>query len=167
MQLHVLDSHSHSMRMWYCKRTLPPCPAAWSAHARGALYCLEAWEWGQHLTCKDQRWPVHTLQWYNDTQLWNLRRSNNYEMFRIYFRSIAAACHELCHFCMKLWNPTGSGRSTVLFSSAHSRLTLWVPLCCASMARSTHGLISAFVPVERPLGTNQPKILSGNDLDHS
>ena len=51
---------------------------------------------------------------------------------------------------------TGSAQSTVLFSSAHSRLTSWLFPCCASLVRSTHGLVSTFVPMGRPFGTSRP-----------
>ena len=33
-------------------------------------------------------------------------------------------------------------------------------LCCASLVRSTHGLVSAFFPLGRPFGTSRPNILA-------
>ena len=50
--------------------------------------------------------------------------------------------------------------STMLFSSTHSRLTWWVSPCCASLVRPTHGLVSAFFPVGRPLGMSRPNTLA-------
>ena len=61
---------------------------------------------------------------------------------------------------MPLKDQTGSGRSTALFSSARSTLTSWVSTCCASLVRSTHGLVSAFFPLGRPFGTSRPNTLA-------
>ena len=55
---------------------------------------------------------------------------------------------------------TGSRRSTALFPSALSRLTSRIPTCCASLIRSTDGLVSAFFPVGRLFGTSRPRTLA-------
>ena len=59
-----------------------------------------------------------------------------------------------------LKDETGSWWSTALFSSARSTLTSWVSTYCASLVRSTHGLVSAFFPLGRPFGTSRPNTLA-------
>ena len=48
----------------------------------------------------------------------------------------------------------------MLFSSAHSRLTLRISPWCATLVWSTHGLISAFTHVGRQFGTSRPNTLT-------
>ena len=55
---------------------------------------------------------------------------------------------------------TGFGRSTVLFSSARSRLTSRISPWCATLVWSTHGLVSAFFYVRRQFGTSRPNTLA-------
>ena len=45
---------------------------------------------------------------------------------------------------------------TIIFSSALSRLTSRIPTCCASLVRSTDGLVSAFFLMGRLFGTSRP-----------
>ena len=55
---------------------------------------------------------------------------------------------------------TGFGRSTVLFSSARSRMTSRISPWCATLVWSTHGLVSAFFHVGRQFGASRPSILA-------
>ena len=55
---------------------------------------------------------------------------------------------------------TGFGRSTGLFSSARSRLTLQISPWCTTLVWSTHGLVSAFFHVGRQFGTSRPNTLA-------